>query len=106
MSEPRVSISSRRSQDSHRSGPVSHGRGGAGNIGISPNTIAKKESDLQDKPMMILNMLMEDYMPGKLRVQMEKGIVVVVEVLEISQALRQMGSPMFPIDEIVSMRKV
>ena len=39
MSEQRLSISSRRSQDSHRSGPVSHGRGGAGNISTSPTPL-------------------------------------------------------------------
>jgi hypothetical protein len=49
---------------------------------------------------------MEDYMPRKPQVQMVKVIVVVVEVLEISQGLPQMGNPIFPIDEIISMRKV
>ena len=42
MSEPRHSIS-RRSQDSHRSGPVSHGRGGAGNIGTSPTPYVSEQ---------------------------------------------------------------
>lgn len=37
MSEPRLSISSRRSQDSRSGGSVSHGRGGAGNIGLTPD---------------------------------------------------------------------
>jgi len=38
MAEPRLSISSRRSQDSRSGASVSHGRGGAGNIGMTPDS--------------------------------------------------------------------
>jgi hypothetical protein len=44
MSEQRISIASRRSQDSRRSGPVSHGRGGAGNIGASPTPYVSEQN--------------------------------------------------------------
>jgi hypothetical protein len=42
--EPRISISSRRSIDTQRSGKVSHGRGGAGNIG-RPTSVSKLTVD-------------------------------------------------------------